>query len=44
MLEPLGAVRFAFELWRFRLTGKVQKEMPMTLDEMEVRQRARGPH
>ncbi len=43
-LEPLGAVRFTFELIRFRLTGRVQKATPVTLDEMEAQRRARGPH
>jgi hypothetical protein len=43
-MEPLGVLRFTFELWRFRLTGKVQKPMPVTMDEMEVQKRSRGPH
>ncbi len=43
-LEPLGVVRFTFELWRFRLTGRVQRATPVTLDEMETQRRSRGPH
>ena len=43
-LEPLGVLRFTFELWRFRLTGIVQRATPFTLDEMEAQKRSRGPH
>ena len=43
-LEPLGAVRFTFELGRFRLTGRGRRATPTTLDEMEAQRRARGPH
>jgi len=43
-LEPLGAARFTFELWRFRLTGSVQRATPATIDEMEAQRRSRGPH
>lgn len=44
MLEPLGAARFAFELWRFRLTGRVQRREAVTLAEMDAHRRSRGPH
>ncbi len=44
MLEPLGAARLLFELWRFRLTGRVKRASPVTLPEMEAQRRARGPH
>lgn len=44
ILEPLGAARFRFELWRFRLTGRVQQATPATLAEMETHRRSRGPH
>lgn len=44
MLEPLGATRFAFEQWRFRLTGRVQSARPVTLADMDAHRRSRGPH
>lgn len=44
MLEPLGSLGFAFELWRFRMTGRVQRATPATADEMEAQSRSRGPH
>jgi hypothetical protein len=44
ILERLGVARFCFELWRFRLTGKMQKATPVTLAEMEAHRRSRGPH
>lgn len=44
MMEPLGTGRFQFELWRFRLTGKVQKATPVTLADMDADRRSRGPH
>ena len=43
-LEPLGVLRFTFELWRFRLTGIVQRATPVTLDKMEAQKCSRGPH
>jgi len=43
-LEPLGVLRFTVELWRFRLTGMVQRATPVTMDEMEAQKRSRGPH
>jgi hypothetical protein len=44
IMEPLGAARFLFELWRFRLTGKVDKATPVTLADMEAHRRSHGPH
>lgn len=44
MLEQLSVVRFRFELWRFRLTRRVQKATPVTLPQMEAHRRSRGPH
>lgn len=43
-LGPLGVVRFKLELWRFRLTGRVNKAAPTTLAEFEADRRSRGPH
>jgi hypothetical protein len=44
MLEPLRTLRFAFELWRFRLTGRVKRAAPVTLADMDADRRSRGPH
>lgn len=44
MLEPLRAPRFWFELWRFRLLGRVVKSGPMTLNQYEAIKRSQGPH
>jgi hypothetical protein len=43
-LEPLGIVRFTFELWRFRLSGRVQKATPGTIADWQARRRSKGPH
>jgi hypothetical protein len=43
-LEPLGTLRFTFELWRFRFRGQVQRAAPVTLADMEALRRSRGPH
>lgn len=44
MLEPLGPLKFAYELWRFRMTGRVDKATPVTVAGMEAQRRSRGPH
>ena len=44
IMEQLSATRFSFELWRFRLTGRVQRATPATLADMEADRRSRGPH
>ncbi len=44
MLEPLSPLRFWFELWRFRLLGRVVKSGPMTLSRWEAIKRSQGPH
>lgn len=44
MLEPLNPWRFWFELWRFRLFGRVSKSGPMSLPEYEAIKRSQGPH
>ena len=44
MLEPLSALRFWFELWRFRLFGRVVKSASRTLNEYKVIKRSQGPH
>lgn len=44
MLEPLSPLRFWFELWRFRLFGRVVKSGPMSLSEYEAIKRSQGPH
>lgn len=44
MLEPLSPFRFWFELWRFRLLGRVKNSEPMTLSDYEALRRSQGPH
>lgn len=44
MLEPLGPFQFWFELWRFRLFGRVKKSGPMNLSDYEALKRSQGPH
>lgn len=44
MLEPLNPWRFWFELWRFRLFGRVAKSDPMSLPKYEAIKRSQGPH
>jgi len=44
LLEPLGPVRFWFELWRFGLCGRVKKGGPMTLSDWQALKRSQGPH
>jgi hypothetical protein len=44
MLEPLGTARFCFELWRFRLSGRVRRPSPVKITEMDAQRRSRGPH
>lgn len=44
MLEPLGPLRFAYELWRFRLAGRRSRPAPITHAEWDARRRSRGPH
>jgi hypothetical protein len=43
-LEPLGILRFTFELWRFRLTGRVQRAKPGSFADWQARRKSRGPH
>ena len=43
-LEPLNPVRFWFELWRYRLFGRLRKGGPMNVLEYEVWKRSQGPH
>lgn len=44
MLESLSPLRFWFELWRFRLLGRVVKCGPMSLPEYQAIKRSQGPH
>lgn len=44
LLEPLNPVTFWFELWRFRLLGRVKKGGPMTIDDWQALKRSQGPH
>jgi hypothetical protein len=44
MLESLSPLRFWFELWRFRLFGRVVKCGPTSLHEYQAIKRSQGPH
>ena len=44
LLEQVGAVRFLWELARFRLTGDVRPDPHSTIDQLDALKRSQGPH
>lgn len=43
-LEPIGLLQFVLEKMRFRLTGKVRGDGPITQEEYDRMKRSQGPH
>lgn len=44
LLEPIGFLRFHFERFRFKLTGNLEDQGAMNVEEYAARKRSQGPH
>ncbi len=44
MFEPVSTLGFWFELWRFRLLGRVKTSGSLTVSDYQVLKRSQGPH